>query len=71
MPNPLFKDFGANQVINDGGLSEFINQVNHFRNSFNGNPREEVQKLLDSGQMSQDQFNRFAKIANQLSSLIK
>lgn len=71
MPNPLFKQIGQNQLMNDNGISQFINQVKEFQKNFNGNPRDEVQKLLNSGKMSQAQFNQYAQIANQISELMK
>ena len=46
-----------------------IQKFNEFRNSFTGDPKEEVQKLLDSGQMSQQQFNELSQTAKQLTGL--
>lgn len=41
-------------------------QFEEFKKSFTGDPKAEVQKLLDSGKMSQDEFNRLANMANQM-----
>lgn len=72
MPNPLYNSLAANaQVVNDGGFSNFINVFNNFKNSFKGNPRQKVQELLNSGQMSQEQFNQLSQMANQMSQLMK
>jgi hypothetical protein len=60
--NPLFNQFG-NQNNN---MSDLINQIMDFRKNFTGNPKEEVEKLLSSGQMSQQQFNQLSQIANQI-----
>jgi len=38
---------------------------------FTGDPKEQVQQLLQSGRMSQTQFNNLAQTANQLRKLIK
>lgn len=43
-----------------------LQQFNEFRNNFTGDPKEEVQKLLDSGKMSQQQFNELSQTAKQL-----
>ena len=43
-----------------------LQKFNEFRNNFTGDPKEEVQKLLDSGQMSQQQFNELSQTAKQL-----
>jgi hypothetical protein len=47
-------------------MSDLINQIMDFRKNFTGNPKEEVEKLLQSGQMSQQQFNQLSQIANQI-----
>ena len=44
-------------------------QFEEFRKTFTGNPQEEVQKLLDSGKMSADQFNRLSQMATQFQSM--
>lgn len=64
MPNPLFNQFNNN--ANTGNIQNFIQQVRSFKSTFTGNPREEVQRLLNSGQMSQGDFNRYAQIAQQV-----
>ena len=38
----------------------------NFKKQFNGNPRQEVERLLQTGQMSQQQFNQFSQIAQQV-----
>ena len=60
--NPLFNKFGNQQ----NPMSDLIRQAKEFRKSFSGNPRDEVQRLLNSGQMSQADFNRFSQIAQQV-----
>ena len=63
MANPLYSDFGKN---NQNGFSAIVGQVQQMMKTFKGNPKEEVQRLLNSGQLSQQQFNQFAQIANQI-----
>ena len=62
MANPLYQAMG-NQ---SNPMADLIRQAKEFKKSFNGNPREEVQRLLNSGQMSQQQFNQLAQIAQQV-----
>lgn len=64
MANHLYKQY--NQPINDNGLSQIIEQAKQMRKTFNGNPQQVVQNLLNSGQMSQSQFNQLSQIANQV-----
>lgn len=68
MNNSLFNDFNPNPM---GQMGNFINQFNQFRQTFMGNPEAQVKQLLESGRMSQAQFEQLAKTANQLRQLIK
>ena len=62
MANPLFNTFG-----NNNQFGNLIKQAQEFKKQFaNINPRAEVERLLQSGQMSQSQFNQLAQIANQI-----
>ena len=67
----LFNEFQGQTPNPMGRMGDFINQFNQFRSTFMGNPEQRVKELLDSGQMSQDQFNQLAQTANQLRQLIK
>ena len=51
-----------------GGMQNFMNQFNQFRQKIGNqqNPQQMVQQLLDSGQMTQEQFNRLNQMANQI-----
>lgn len=64
MSNPLYNQFGRS-TINNNEISQIINMARQVRQSV-ANPRQEVERLLQSGQMTQQQFNQFAQIANQL-----
>jgi len=54
-----------------GNINNFLNRFNQFSSTFVGNPETQVKQLLQSGRMSQEQFNQFAQAANQLRKLIK
>ena len=62
MPNPLFNAMG-NQP---NPMADIIRQARDFRKQFTGNPKQEVERLLQTGQMSQQQFNQFSQIAQQV-----
>lgn len=68
MANSLFNQFGGQQTANP--FSYIIEEAQNFKKQFNGNPRDEVQRLLDSGQMSQAQFNQLMPIAQQIASMM-
>lgn len=62
MSNPLFNQFG-NRPNNP--MTEFMSDFNRIRQTVK-DPRQVVQNLLNSGQMSQQDFNRLSQMANQL-----
>lgn len=49
---------------------QIIQQFAQFKNSFSGDPKQEVQKLLQSGQMNQSQLNQLQSMAQQFSQLL-
>jgi hypothetical protein len=52
-------------------MGDFVNRFNQFRSMFSGNPEAQVKQLMQSGRMSQEQFNQYAQMANQLQSLLR
>ena len=69
MSNPLFNMLGGNnQFGNMGGL---IQQFQQFKNNFKGDPRQQVQQMLNSGQITQEQYNRAVQQANALQKILK
>lgn len=64
MPNPLFNQFGGQQAANNG-FSNFMADFQRLQQTVK-NPRQEVERLLQSGQMSQQTFNSLAQQANQI-----
>ena len=42
-----------------------ISQFNQFKQNFRGDPRQQVQQLLNSGQMTQEQYNQLQGLAKQ------
>lgn len=71
MANPLFQALGG-KMGGMGGNNPFamIQQFIDFANNFKGNPQEEVQKLLQSGRMSQEQLNALQGQATQFQQLL-
>ena len=62
MANPLFSQFGGQQV---NPMQQLIAEATKLKQTMQ-NPRAEVERLLQTGQMSQNQFNQFAQIAQQI-----
>ena len=62
MANKLYNQFG----IRNNPFEQIAQQARDFRRQFNGNPRQEVERLLASGRMTQQQFNQYSQIAQQV-----
>lgn len=80
MPNNLYNQLNNNfplqnnnlqQMMNNyGGLQQMILQFNNFRNSFQGDPQQIIQQLLQNGKMSQSEFNQFRQMAMQFKNFL-
>lgn len=66
MSNSLFNQFGRQ----NNPLEQLAQQAREFRKQFSGNPRREVERLLQSGAMSQKTFNELSQIAQQVVQLM-
>lgn len=64
MANPLFDQYGKTNT-NGIGMSQLMKDAQRLRQTMQ-NPRKEVERLLQSGQMSQSDFNTLSKLANQI-----
>ncbi len=73
MANPLFHALGGGHApaMNDGGFGSMMQQFAQFRQGFQGDARAEVQRLLNSGQMTQAQYNQLSAMANQIAPMLK
>lgn len=74
MGNPLFNTFGQN--VQNGGnpfenVTNLIQNFNKFRSTFQGDPEQKVQELLNSGQMTQAQFNQLSQLAQEFQKMMK
>lgn len=66
MNNSLYNSFGM-----QNNISQIVNDFNNFKNNFKGDPKAEVEKMMRSGQLSQEQFNQYAQMANELAKYIR
>lgn len=72
MSNPLFNALGGGKMPGPmGQFGQMMQQFQQFRQSFQGDPKAEVQKLLQSGKMSQQQLNQLQAMAQQFQQFIK
>ena len=63
MANPLFSALGGQQM---NPMAQLVADAKRLQKTMTGNPKQMVEELVKSGRMSQDQFNQYAQIANQL-----
>lgn len=71
MANPLFQALGGGQL--PGQMGQFQNMVQQFRQfqqTFQGDPKAEVEKLVQSGKITQQQLNQLQQAANQFRQLL-
>ena len=57
--NPLYKE------LNTQPGNNLLQRFQQFRQQFRGDPRQQVQNLLNSGKVSQDQYNNAVRMAQQ------
>lgn len=69
--NPLFQQM--NQANNAGvnNMQGLIKQFKQFKQSFTGNPQQQVQQLLNSGKVTQEQYNQAVQKANAFQQALK
>ena len=66
--NPLFQQI--NNTTNPIG-NNLLKQFQQFKQTFTGDPKQQVQQLLNSGKVSQQQYNNAVQMANQLQQMLK
>ena len=64
MNNPLFDMLGGSV------LPPIVQQFMQFKQSFKGDPRQQVQQMLNSGKITQDQYNAAVKKAQDLQKIL-
>ena len=67
MPNPLFQQLGG---MPQNPMMQMISEFQKFKQNFQGDPQQEVQKLLNSGKMTQQQYNQLQQTAMQISRMM-
>lgn len=61
--NPLFQALNQNNNV--------LQKLQQFQQMFKGNPQEQVQRILNSGRINQEQYNQAVRMANQLQRMIQ
>ncbi len=72
MANPLFQALGGGKLPGPmGNFQQMMQQFQQFRQSFQGDPKAEVEKLVRSGNISQQQLNQLQQAATAFQNLMK
>lgn len=66
MPSPLF-----NQLQPQAAPNNLLSQFMQFKRTFNGDPKQMVQQMINSGRVNQAQLNQYVQQANQLYEQLK
>ena len=64
MSNPLFQQMGNNQ-------NDLIQRFQQFKQSFRGDPQQQIQQMLNTGKISQQQYNQAVQKAQTLAKLLR
>ena len=68
MSNPIFNALGGNMMPGNNMFTQF----QQFRQRMQGvNPHEEINKLLQSGAISQQELNQAQQMAQQMQSMFR
>lgn len=65
MNNPFFGALGGGN-----GFMQMMQQFQQFKANFQGDPKAEVEKLLQSGRLNQQQLNQLQQMAKQFKQLL-
>lgn len=66
--NPLFQIMMQNGANN--GFATMLQRFQQFKNNFSGNAEQTVRQMLQSGRISQEQYNNAVKVAQQFRNMM-
>ena len=64
MSNPLFNMMGQQMPNN------LMQRFQQFQQMFRGDPRQQIQQMLNSGKVSQQQYNNAVQMAHQFARMM-
>lgn len=69
MSNPFYQAMGGN-VNPLGNFGQLVQKFQQFKTSFQGDPKAEIEKMLQSGALTQEQLNQAQAMARQFQNLL-
>lgn len=70
MANPLMGLIGGNPMPGNN-MFGLLQQFKQFKQNFKGDPKQQVQDLLNSGKMTQEQLDQCTNMARSLQGFLK
>lgn len=70
MSNPLYSSLMEGMMPNNQ-TAQMIQQFQQFKQSLQGNPKDIVMNMLQSGKITQQQLNQAQQMANQFRNILK
>lgn len=64
--NPLYQQINSQP----NGQNAFMARLQQFKKQFNGDPQQMIQQMLNSGKISQQQYNNAVQQANQIAKMM-
>ena len=61
--NPLYEQINGQQ-------NNFLQQFQQFKNNCHGDPRQQIQQLLNSGKITQNQYNAAVQKAQMIKKIL-
>ena len=72
MANPLMGFLGGNQQPpQNNNFFGMVQKFQEFKRNFKGDPRQQVQDLLNTGKMTQEQLEQCSNMARQFQQFLK
>ena len=72
MGNPFFNALGGGKMPGPlGNFQQMMQQFQQFKQTFQGDPKAEVEKMLQSGKINQQQLNMVQGLAQQFQQFLQ
>lgn len=67
----IFSTLGSQQpMMPMNGLQGLLQRFQQFKQTFSGNPQQQIQQMLNSGKITQQQYNQAYQMAQQLQRML-
>ena len=68
--NPLVNNQQVSGQMPQNGMSGLMQRFQQFQQMFKGDPRQQIQQLMNSGRVSQSQYNQAVQMAQQFQKMM-